>query len=92
MPDEEPTEPTIPTIPTTVPEPEEPTIPETTVPEVTDPQPIPSWRTLATPAVAGTLPATGSGTTALAIAGIGALIAGLGLVQLASNRRQSAQA
>ena len=45
-----------------------------------------------TPAVTGTLPATGTGTTALAIAGFGALIAGLGLVQLASNRRQTVKA
>ena len=45
-----------------------------------------------TPAVTGTLPATGTATTALAIAGFGALIAGLGLVQLASNRRQTVKA
>ena len=52
----------------------------------------PTAEATATPAVVGTLPATGTGTTALAIAGFGALIAGLGLVQLASNRRQAVKA
>jgi LPXTG-motif cell wall-anchored protein len=88
---------------TTVPE---VTVPEVTVPEVTVPEIVPEVTDptvpvapadpavvpTAAPAVVGTLPATGTGTTALAIAGFGALIAGLGLVQLASNRRQSVKA
>ena len=78
---------------TTVPEVDVPEV----VPEVTDPTvpaapADPTVAATATPAVVGTLPATGTGTTALAIAGFGALIAGLGLVQLASNRRQSVKA
>jgi outer membrane biosynthesis protein TonB len=95
----EPTEPTDPTEPTepevTVPTPDTPETEVSTtaaVAETAAAQPSTSAATQATVTGTGRLPETGAGTIGLIAGGAGALVLGLGLVQLTSVRRRAVEA